>query len=169
MLALGEAPYSMMSLFVLVLCTICKAFFLMSSAMGTCLVRFCSKSTESLLRSILTLLFIVTLVNLFTTSSSSSKLGYFTSIFSRNLSTWASGSGYVPSMSIGFCVANTKNGCSSWNVWLPMVTCFSCMASSRADWVFGVALLISSARTMFANMGPFWNLNTFLLPSSSMR
>ena len=28
-------------------------------------------------------------------------------------SSWASGSGYVPSSSIGFCVAKTKNGSSS--------------------------------------------------------
>jgi hypothetical protein len=34
------------------------------------------------------------------------------------------------------------------------------MASSRADWVLGVARLISSARTMLANTGPGWKLSS---------
>src|SRR5690606_39117288 len=40
-----------------------------------------------------------------------------------------------------------------------MVTCFSCIASRRADCTLEGARLISSARTMFANMGPrlTWN------------
>ncbi len=39
------------------------------------------------------------------------------------------------------------------------VTDRSCIASSRADCVLGVARLISSARTRFANNGPRWNSN----------
>ena len=38
----------------------------------------------------------------------------------------------------------------------------------QADWVLGVARLISSASTRFAKMGPGWNLKT-RWPSSSMR
>jgi hypothetical protein len=38
----------------------------------------------------------------------------------------------------------------------PTVTERSCIASSRADWVLGVARLISSARTIWAKIGPFW-------------
>jgi hypothetical protein len=37
------------------------------------------------------------------------------------------------------------------------VTLISCIASSRADCVFGVARLISSARTTLAKIGPGWN------------
>ncbi len=36
----------------------------------------------------------------------------------------------------------------------PLVTVRSCMASSSADCVFGVARLISSASTRFENIGP---------------
>ena len=43
-------------------------------------------------------------------------------IDSMNRSSWASGSGYVPSCSIGFCVAMTKNGGSRSNVFEPAVT-----------------------------------------------
>ena len=39
-------------------------------------------------------------------------------------------------------------------VWPETVTCFSCMASSRAAWVFGGVRLISSARMRLAKMGP---------------
>ena len=35
-----------------------------------------------------------------------------------------------------------------------MVTCRSCIASRRADWVFGEARFISSARMMFPKTGP---------------
>src|SRR5207247_10802743 len=63
-------------------------------------------------------------------------------------------------LSIGFCVAMTKNGSSSrWRV-PPMVTLCSCIASSRADCVFGVARLISSASTIWAKIGPDWKLKT---------
>ena len=87
--------------------------------------------------------------------------GYFTRIFIRNRSSCASGRGYVPSISIGFCVAITKNGCSSSCVVVPRVTVCSCMASSRADCVLGVARLISSASTRFAKIGPAENRSVF--------
>ena len=74
-------------------------------------------------------------------------------------SSWASGSGYVPSCSIGFCVASTKNGEGRGYVWPATVTERSCIASSNADCVLGGVRLISSASTMFANNGPFMNLN----------
>ena len=35
----------------------------------------------------------------------------------------------------------------------------SAIASSIADWVFGVARLISSTSTTFAKSGPGWNTN----------
>ena len=62
----------------------------------------------------------------------------------------------------GFCVANTKKGKSKPIVLLPIVTCFSCIASNKAACVFGVALLISSTNNILVNTGPFSNLNTFL-------
>ena len=40
---------------------------------------------------------------------------------------------------------------------MPTVTACSCIASSSADWVLGVARLISSARTRLAKIGPGWN------------
>ena len=43
-------------------------------------------------------------------SSSCSAVGYETLILNMKRSSWASGSVYVPSCSIGFCVANTRNG-----------------------------------------------------------
>ena len=42
----------------------------------------------------------------------------------------------------------------------PTVTLCSCIASSRADCVFGVARLISSASTICAKIGPGWKLKT---------
>ena len=53
----------------------------------------------------------------------------------------------------------TKNG--SLRVWIvpPTVTECSCIASSMADWVLGVARLISSARTICEKIGPRWNSN----------
>ena len=69
-------------------------------------------------------------------------------------STCASGSGYVPSDSIGFCVAITRNGdgtaCVSW----PIVTCRSCITSSSADCTFAGARLISSASRKLQKTGP---------------
>src|SRR4051812_9438510 len=88
-------------------------------------------------------------------------------------SSWASGSGYVPSYSIGFCVAITRNGrASSW-VCTSTVTFRSCMHSSSPDCVFGEARLISSTSTTFANTGPGRNSNRFsrwlktLVPTTS--
>ena len=72
-------------------------------------------------------------------------------------STCASGSGYVPSCSIGFCVASTRNGSSSVYVVPPIVTCFSCIASSSAACTLAGARLISSARMMLAKIGPFFD------------
>ncbi len=77
-----------------------------------------------------------------------------TTIFIRKRSSCASGSGYVPSISMGFWVAITRKGDSSSCVTVPLVTVRSCMASSSADWVLGVARLISSASTRFAKTGP---------------
>ncbi len=59
-------------------------------------------------------------------------------------------------------MASTKNGGSS--VWRSRatVTCCSCIASSSADWVLGVARLISSASTRLAKTGPGWNWNCAL-------
>ncbi len=76
-----------------------------------------------------------------------------------NRSTWASGSGYVPSDSIGFCVAMTRNGTGTRWVCRPMVTCCSCMASSNALCTFAGARLISSASSRLVNTGPSstWN------------
>ena len=64
---------------------------------------------------------------------------------------------------MGFCVAITRKGLGNWKVSLPMVTCFSCMASSKALCTFAGARLISSANTKLANTGPFftWNFSSF--------
>ncbi len=51
------------------------------------------------------------------------------------------------------------NGCGSARRFESIVTAPSFIASSSADWVFGVARLISSARTMLAKIGPAWNSN----------
>src|SRR5262245_1881660 len=77
-------------------------------------------------------------------------------------SSWASGSGYVPSYSIGFCVAMTMKGRASSYVVPSIVTWFSCMHSSSADCVFGEARLISSTSRRFANTGPGRNSNSFV-------
>src|SRR5215208_895118 len=65
-------------------------------------------------------------------------------------STCASGSGYVPSYSTGFCVANTMNGLASSCECTSTVTWRSCMHSSRPDCVFGDARLIPSTSTLLA-------------------
>src|SRR5581483_10938386 len=71
-------------------------------------------------------------------------------------SSCASGSGYVPSCSIGFCVARTKNGKSSGNVLPPAVTLYSCMDCKSAAWVLGGMRLISrssiSARVLIKSV-----------------
>jgi hypothetical protein len=55
---------------------------------------------------------------------------------------------------MGFWVASTKNGAGSGRETPPTVTEASCIPSSSADWVLGVARLISSASRMWAKMGP---------------
>ena len=71
----------------------------------------------------------------------------------------------MPSISSGFWVASTKNGGSSlWRSRATETWC-SCIASSSADWVLGVARLISSASTRLANTGPGWNRNVRWPPS----
>ena len=69
----------------------------------------------------------------------------------RKRSSWASGSGNVPSYSMGFCVAMTMNGAGSWRVTPSTVIWCSSIASRSADCVFGVARLISSASTICAD------------------
>src|SRR6266851_9412641 len=53
------------------------------------------------------------------------------------------------------------NGLASRLVTPSVVTCCSCMHSSRAAWVFGDARLISSTSSRFANTGPGRNSNSF--------
>ena len=69
-------------------------------------------------------------------------------------STCASGSGYVPSDSIGFCVASVRNGSGTGLVVPPIVTWRSCITSSRADCTFAGARLISSASRKLQKTGP---------------
>src|SRR5918997_2831818 len=69
-------------------------------------------------------------------------------------STCASGSGYVPSYSTGFCVASTRNGRASSCVCTSTVTRRSCMHSSRPDCVLGDARLTSSTSTTLVKIGP---------------
>ena len=77
----------------------------------------------------------------------------------RKRSSCASGNGYVPAMSTGFCVAMTTNGRGRSRVTPSTDTVRSSIASSSADCVRGVARLISSASTIDANTGPLWNAN----------
>src|SRR4029078_8548179 len=53
-------------------------------------------------------------------------------MLNMNRSSCPSGSGYVPSCSMGFCVASTKNGFGSIIVSPLAVTECSCIAASRA-------------------------------------
>ena len=71
-----------------------------------------------------------------------------------NRSTCASGRAYVPSVSIGFCVARTRNGSGTLKVSRPIVTWRSCITSRSALWTLAGARLISSARSRFVNTGP---------------
>src|SRR5215207_6820467 len=80
---------------------------------------------------------------------------------SRKRSSCASGSGYVPSYSIGFWVAITMNGRGSTCVTPSIVTWFSCIDSSSAACVFGEARLISSTSRRFVKTGPGRNSNSF--------
>ena len=86
--------------------------------------------------------------------ASSPSGGYPIVIRTAKRSSWASGSGYVPSYSTGFWVAMTRNGRSSTCVAPSTVTCVSCIASRSEDWVFGEARLISSTRRTLAKTGP---------------
>ena len=95
-------------------------------------------------------------------STRSSSDGNGTQSLNRKRSSCASGRGYVPSISSGFCVASTKNGGSSWCRSRATETCCSCIASSSADCVLGVARLISSASSRLAKTGPGWNRNCAL-------
>jgi hypothetical protein len=89
---------------------------------------------------------------------SSSRAGRSTTSFCWNRSRWASGSANTPSISMGFCVAMTRNGDGSCFVSPSMVTWVSCIDSRRALWVFGVARFISSATTTLENTGPSLSL-----------
>ena len=77
-------------------------------------------------------------------------------------SSCASGSGKVPSYSIGFCVAMTMNGTGIGRVTPSTVICRSSMHSRSADWVLGVARLISSASTTWLTTGPGRNSNSWV-------
>jgi len=85
---------------------------------------------------------------------SASRDGVGTSILAMKRSSCASGSGCVPSCSIGFCVAKTKNGFSSAYVFPPTLTERSCIASNKADCVLGVARFSSSAKRICVKTGP---------------
>ena len=85
---------------------------------------------------------------------SPSPSGYPTRARSRNRSSWAWGSANVPSNSTGFCVARTRNGSGRRWVVPSIETWRSCIASSSADCVRGVARLTSSTRSTFVNTGP---------------
>ncbi len=74
----------------------------------------------------------------------------------------------MPSSSIGFWVARTKNGTGRARVSVPTVTVRSCIASRSALWVFGVARLTSSASTRLAKIGPGWYSNSRRPESSRM-
>ena len=65
----------------------------------------------------------------------------------KNRSSCASGKGYVPSCSIGFCVAITMNSAGSGYVTEPTVIWRSPIASSSADCTFAGARFTSSAST----------------------
>ena len=94
-----------------------------------------------------------------------------------NRSSWASGSGKVPSYSTGFWVAMIMKGWGRARVDPSTVTCPSSMHSSSADWVLGDARLISSTRMTFANTGPgrnkkapaFWSQTVTPVTSAGSR
>ena len=88
-------------------------------------------------------------------------------IRTRKRSSCASGSANVPSSSIGFCVASTRNGSGRGRLSPSTETCRSCMASSRADCVRGVARLISSTSRTFVKIGPGMNRNRALVDAGA--
>jgi len=73
----------------------------------------------------------------------------------------------IAAKSCGFCVAMTKKGSGRGMVWPSSETCPSFMASRRADWVRGLARLISSARRTFAKIGPCRRTNSLVRPSKT--
>ena len=81
----------------------------------------------------------------------------------KKRSIWASGNGKVPKDSSGFWVASTIKGSARRLVTPSTVICLSSMASSRADWVRGVARLISSANTKLVKAGPELELTGLLV------
>src|SRR4051812_24201307 len=87
-------------------------------------------------------------------------------------SSCASGSANVPSSSIGFWVARTRNGSGSGRVSPSIETWPSSMASSSALCVRGVARLISSTSSTFVKTGPGtkrkWSVSRRLDPSTSL-
>src|SRR6185437_7692673 len=85
---------------------------------------------------------------------SESAFGYPTGTCKRKRSSCASGSGKVPSCSMGFCVAITRNNGGSGHERRPIVTWCSAIASSNADCTLAGARLISSASTRLWNSGP---------------
>ncbi len=64
------------------------------------------------------------------------------------------GAGTSPRTRSGSASPSRGTGRASWRVSPSTVTCCSAIASSSADCVFGIARLISSTRTTFANTGP---------------
>jgi hypothetical protein len=66
---------------------------------------------------------------------------------------------------MGFWVASTRKGSGTRWTSPPIEVCFSCIASSIADWVFAELRLISSRSTKFACTGPSWVTNEPLLAS----
>ena len=94
---------------------------------------------------------------------SSAIVGGSTRHLNMKRSTCASGSGYVPSCSIGFCVARTRNGEGRRYVSSPIVTWRSCIDSSRADCTLAGARFISSARSRLVKTGPFFGVNSPVL------
>src|ERR1035441_7493417 len=80
--------------------------------------------------------------------------GTWTSSLRKKRSSWASGSGYVPSYSIGFWVATTRNRPPRGIRWPSLVTWRSSIASRSAAWVLAGARLISSASSVSVKIGP---------------
>ena len=75
-------------------------------------------------------------------------------------STCASGRAYVPSVSMGFCVASTRKGSGTLSGSWPIVTWRSCITSSSALWTLAGARLISSASSRLVKTGPSEVLNS---------
>ena len=75
----------------------------------------------------------------------------------------------MPSDSIGFCVASTRNGVGTGKVWCPIVTWCSCITSSSADCTLAGARLISSASRKLQNTGPELRLEVALVRAVDAR